>query len=423
MLVDVVDLDFEIGSFGKGKGSLMQLNKAALLGPSFAFAVFAGSAKANIEPPAAYDARSVGMGSTGVAHVHNGASLFHNPAALAGVEKGAITADFAPLLPKMNAPLAAPETVVGGERGLFPMFLVGGAYRLDKRFTVGLAAYPTMGLAAKYKNRAELGGLELSTKLAAIEIAPGAAFSLTDDIAVGLAYRVTYMSYSTHMPTAVAPPNVTEVKLDASGWNFLGIQAGAFARLTQTTRLGLTYRNKVPVTMKGNTDMGGQSYKSELEFAAPHAFKLGVAQTLMDDRLLLALDVKLALYKNSGKSLSVKTETPVGTQTTETSLDWKNSLGACAGAEYRFAPNGPRARLGYSVTQSATPENRAAPILLPPGLQHSIHVGTGMSFSNVDVDLGGYYLFGGHHAAPEGGVPGDYSMNAILIALGATYRL
>src|SRR5512145_2248853 len=42
----------------------------------------AGAARpvlANTEPPSAYDARSVGMGSTGVAHVENGASLYHNP--------------------------------------------------------------------------------------------------------------------------------------------------------------------------------------------------------------------------------------------------------------------------------------------------------------------------------------------------------
>lgn len=402
----------------------MRMLKLVPIGPAVTALMCTGLAHANIEPPAAYDARSIGMGSTGVAHVHNGASLFHNPAALSGVEKGALTATFAPLLPQTKAPLAAPpDTQVASERGFFPMFLVGGAYRVHPKLTLGLAAYPTMGFASKYKSVTALGGLEVSAKLAAMEIAPGAAFNLTDDISIGLAYRVTYMSYGAHMPTAMVLPTgpvLLDSKLDVSGWNFLGIQAGAFAKITKTTRLGLTYRNKVPVNMKGNTEIGGQTVTSEVEFAAPHAFKLGVAQALLDDQLLLALDLKLSLYKDAEKTLAVKT--PAGT--TEMALDWKNTFGVHAGAEYRFAPEGFRARLGYSLMQSATPENRAMPILPPPGLQHAIHAGAGYSTRNFDVDLGGYYLFGSANGAP--GAPfqaGDYSMNAMLFGLGGTYRI
>lgn len=393
----------------------MRMLKLVPIGSTVTALLFSGLAHANIEPPAAYDARSIGMGSTGVAHVHNGASLFHNPAALSGVEKGAFTATFAPLLPQTRAPIAVPETQVTSERGFFPMFLVGGAYRVHPKLTLGLAAYPTMGFASTYKNVAMPGGIpalpELSAKLAAMEIAPGAAFNITDRIAVGLAYRVTYMSFGMQQPPAP--------KLDMSGWNFLGIQAGLFAKVTDTTRLGFTYRNKVPVTMKGDMDAGGQTVTTEVEFAAPHAFKLGVAQSLLDEQLLVALDLKLGLYKDASKSLAVKT--PAGT--TETSLDWKNTFGVHAGAEYRFAPEGFRARLGYSLTQSATPENRALPILPPPGLQHSIHLGAGVSYQSFDLDVGGYYLFGSKHSSPEGGAPGDYSMNAMLFGLGGTYRI
>lgn len=405
----------------------MRRNLLALFGSALTPLFLGELAYANIEPPAAYDARSVGMGSTGVAHVHNGASLYHNPAALGEVQSGAITATFSPLLPQTKGPLTTPETEASSERGFFPMFLVGGAYRVHPKLTLGLAAYPTMGFASTYKNNAQLGGLELSAKLAAMEISPGAAYNLTDRIAIGLAYRLTYMTYGMHQPTAVpdAAGNLAlvDTKVDVSGWNFLGIQAGVFAKLTDTTRLGLTYRNKVPVTMKGDTTMAGQNLKTELEFSAPHSFKLGAAQSLLDDQLLIAIDLKMALYKNSAKSLAMKVDTPAGKQTNEIVLDWKNSFGVHAGAEYRFAPQGLRARLGYSLTQSATSESHPLAVLPPPGLQHSIHVGAGVSYSQFDLDLGGYYLFGSKHATPEGGVPGDYSMNAFLFGLGGTYRI
>jgi long-chain fatty acid transport protein len=371
---------------------------------------------ANLEPPAAYDARSVGMGSTGVAYAHNGSALYHNPAAMQGIEQGAITLAFSPFLPQLTTPLAGPNTEVKSQRSFFPMFLIGGAYRVNQQLTLGIAAFPTMGLGARYENVAAMGGATLDAKLAAIEVAPGVAYALTDYLALGATYRMTYMSYALETPAPVP------TKIDLSGWSFLGVQLGIFARASKTTRLGLTYRNKVPVTMSGKTDMPGQSIDSKLEFAAPHIFKLGVAQGLLDDRLLLALDFKLSLYHESSKELALKTDAgaPMSTQT----LAWKNTMGVYAGGEYRLAPEGPAVRLGYGLAQSATPNAYAQPILPPPGLLHSLHAGVGISVSKVDVDLGGYYVFGGREIQPQApNAPGNYSMNGALFSVSATYRL
>jgi long-subunit fatty acid transport protein len=382
---------------------------------------------ANTEPAPSLDARAVGMGSTGVAHVQNGASLYFNPATLQGIEQGSITLNLAPLAPQMTAPLAANGGELDSSRSVFPMFLVGGAYRLSQKFIVGLAAFPTMGFGAKYSSVPLLGGNPLNATLAAIEFAPGASYALTNDIAIGATYRVTYQSFTMEQPILApdpAPPGtLVPTKLDVSGWQFLGVQLGLLARATKTTRVGLTYRNKVPVTMSGTTSMGGQSYHSEVEFASPHTFKAGLAQSFLDDRLLLALDLRLSLYKESSKDLTVKTDIPgAGTQSTTQPLNWKNIVGANVGAEYRFLPEGVAIRAGYGIVQSATPADYAQPILPPPGLQHSIHAGGGIAISSVNVDLGGYYLFGGKHAQPVGGSAGDYSMNAILVALAATYH-
>jgi long-subunit fatty acid transport protein len=383
---------------------------------------------ANTEPPPAYDARSVGMGSTGVAHVHNGASLFHNPAALQGVKQLAITGDFSPFAPQMSAPLAGPETEVKSQRSIFPMFLLGGAYRVHPKLTLGLAVFPTMGFGATYESAPMLNGAKIDAQLAAIEIAPGGAFAITDDFSVGLAYRATYMSYGVESPIpAPGAPAGTMIpsKVDLSGWNFLGVQAGLFLRATRTTRLGLTYRNKVPVNMSGTTDLNGQQFDTEMEFASPHTFKLGVAQALLDDQLVLALDLKLGLYKDSGKNLTVKMNMGAGMQAQEPEvLDWKNALGLHAGAEYRVVPEVMALRAGYSLAQSATPESRANPVMPPPGLVHAVHLGFGTTLAEaVDLDLGGYYVFGGQHASPVEYPAGDYRMDGILGALSATYRL
>ena len=382
--------------------------------------------RANTEPPAPYDARSVGMGSTGVAHVHNGASLYHNPAGLDGVEKAAFTLAIAPLAAQTTAPLAGPETAVKSERRILPMFLVGGAYRINERLTLGLAAYPTMGLGANYPSAPLLGGAKLNTQLRAIEIAPGASFAINHTFVVGLSYRVTYMSYLVEAPQVTPAGTVVNSKTDLSGWNFLGLQLGILARATKTTRLGLTYRNKVTANMNGSSDGGGLSLDSKAEFSAPHSFKVGVAQLLLNERLLLAFDLKWSLYHESSKNIAVKTTIPgLGEQTQTVALDWKNAWTASVGAEYRLAPEGPALRTGYTLIQSATSESRVQPTTVPPGLGHAIHFGAGMSLSKLDLDLGGYYLFGGKHVQTDGTAfpSGDYRMNALLGAVSATYRL
>ncbi len=390
---------------------------------------FTPRAFANIEPPPAYDARSVGMGSTGVAHVSNGASLYHNPAALHGVERGAVTGVFSPLAPQLTAPLDGPDTSVKSKRDLGPLFLVGGAYRVHERVVLGVAAFPTMGFGAEYQDLDALGGLDLSASLGVLEIAPGAAFGITDDIAVGLAYRASYFSYSASSPVLAPPPapagTLLSAEADLSAWNFTGLHAGVFARVTPSTRLGLSYRSKISADLDGTTDIGGQELDTTLEFSVPHIFKLGVAQGLLDDRLLLALDLRYALYKDANESLVVETTVPgVGTQEQETPLDWHDSIGVYLGGEYRVHDL-IRVRAGYSLASSATPEETVQPILPPPGLQHTIHAGAGVDVGGLEVDMGGYYLMGGQNAEPDpasGNAPGDYKFDAILGSVSVTYR-
>jgi long-subunit fatty acid transport protein len=161
-----------------------------------------------------------------------------------------------------------------------------------------------------------------------------------------------------------------------------------------------------------------------VDFSLPHIFKLGVAQGLLEDRLILAADLRYALFKDANEALVFEMSTPLGTAEQEMPLDWKNSIGVYLGGEYRVHEL-VRARAGYAVVSSATPEETAQAILPPPGLQHTIHLGAGVAVGGLEVDLGGYYLFGGKYADPDptsGSAPGDYRFNAILGSLGVTYR-
>lgn len=384
----------------------------------------AGRSWATIEPPPVTDARNAAMGGTGVAYTHNGAALFHNPAGLAGIDQGAVTVSVSPLASWMSAPVAQANVSLDSTTSLFPMFLAGGGYRIADRWVIGMAVYPTVGFGASYEN---VGGMDISSGAAMFEASPGVAYSITDQIAVGLSYRATYMYQSATMP--VLPPGAPApvlVEQDLSGFNFLGAQLGLFARVAEQTRLGLAYRNKVTVDLSGTTTMAGTEMDTQSEFSSPHTFKLGIAQGLLEEALLLALDLKYLLYKDSGENQSVTTTSPDGTEATQTAiLDWNNAFALGFGGEYRFAPDGLAVRLGYGLSQSATSEDYPQPFLLPPGFMHSIHTGLGITVSDIDLDLGGYYGWAKStvDAPVAPAQPGDYSAGFATVALSGTYRM
>jgi hypothetical protein len=83
-------------------------------------------ALATTEPPTAVDSRATAMGSTAVAHVHNGAAVYHNAAALHEVETLTLSATLAMSRITQTAPglgESDPSTI--------PLFLIGGGYRLS----------------------------------------------------------------------------------------------------------------------------------------------------------------------------------------------------------------------------------------------------------------------------------------------------
>lgn len=394
----------------------------ALASSTVAYATTVG---ATVEPPAVSDARSAALGSTGVAYSDSAAAVYHNPAALAGVEKGLVTLSVSPFFPKLRAPIGGTEQ--DSERGFFPMFLAGGAYRLTDDLVLGVAAYPVLGFGGKYSNLDVLGGEDLSVAAASFEASPAVSYAITKRVSLGLGYRVTYMTQDIHQVTpAVGPggdPVLVASDMNLSGMNFLGVQAGVLARVADGTRLGFTYRNKVTIDLEGEVESAGTKLDASSEFAAPHTFKLGLAQALLDEQLMLAVDLKYALYAESSETMTTTIE---GLGTTEAPLDWKNSLAAAVGAEYRLANDGPRLRVGYGATQSATSEDYPQPFLAPPGFIHSVHAGAGMRFSALELDLGGFYMWSGSDvepAADSGAEAGEYAIDAYVVAVSATYRM
>jgi long-subunit fatty acid transport protein len=379
-------------------------------------------ADASTEAPGLYDARSVAMGGTGGAYIENASSVYHNPAALDGVKRLAITAVLSPMAPRLKSPVAGPNTEVKSDFSFFPLFLVGGAYRVAERVVVGFAAYPTAGFGAKYTGVSIMGSppSDFEFSIVAMEASPAVSYALSDKVAIGAGYRVTWTMEKQSVP---ASPNGPAVDQTMSGFSFLGAHFGIYLRPNPNVSVALTYRTKTSSKLTGTTTIGGADLDTKMRFATPHVLKLATAFRAFEQKMLFAIDLKYLLYKESNKELVQTLETPAGPMDQTIPLNWKNVLAVNTGLEYWFVSDF-AGRVGYTIQRSSVPKDGATYFTPPPSILHSIHAGVGVKLSNWDLDLGGDYSFGGADAFNNNppSFPGRYSIANMLASVSATYH-
>jgi long-chain fatty acid transport protein len=384
-------------------------------------------ASASTELPSPYDARSVGMGGTGIAHVHNGASIYHNPAALHETGAMAATLSLSPGISSLSGPINGPDTSVSSKSGVVPLFLVGGAYRITHRLVVGAALYPTGGFGATYDNVAALGGQRLKVEVGIGELSPVVTYSVLPNLAVSLGYRITRVSQSMSMPVTGPDGQLAIADLSLTGTSFLGAQAALYYRPIERLRLGAVYRSKVTATLDGSMTVAGARMDASTKMSSPHGVKIGAAFDAIPNRLLLAADFKVLFYSESSKEMVTTTTTPAGPASMTQRLNWKDAFSGYFGAELLATPRIP-VRAGYNFTTSATAKSHPSPLIMPPGVVHGPSAGVGLRLATLDLDVGAYYSFGktrisGADLAPDAGAaPGEYGTKLWIVAASATYR-
>jgi long-subunit fatty acid transport protein len=364
----------------------------------------------------ALDGQSVGMGNTGTAYVSNGAAIYFNPALLHQTETLGATLALAPVSAVLDTPITGPNTQFSSSGAPFPLFLAGMNYRVADRVVLGIATYPVAGFGANYSK--VLNGQDASLTAFAIEVSPGASFAITRDLAVGVAYRITYTGLQTGAPLLSTYENQS-----VSGTNFLGAQVGLFYQPIAPLRLGFSYRSKISTDLGGTTSFNGMSLPTTSSIAWPHQLRLGAALSLLENRLLVAVDGSYAMFSDSTQQLVIVQQYPSGPQSTTTPLDWIDSFGVGLGVEYRVVPQVPL-RAGYTVGRSNTGENAASYFFVPPGIAQTFHAGAGLRLDRWAFDLGVYYESTARDV-PNDTIanPGRYAVRGVAGSLSVTFHV
>ncbi len=448
---------------------------------AFLFVAIASSAmtaRANPEPPYAYDARVAGMAGAASASVDNAAALFHNPAQLDQVERFSVTAVLTSLLVNLRAPFAGPGTEQDSGIQYAPLMFLGGVGRVHERVTVGLGAYIYTGFGGGFRTVDCIGygtdvpcddpsyaGIieppqEQRVTLFVAELAVPVQVSVTDWLSLGVALR---MPWGRQRVTATQElPDANENTLDfgradqeITGFGIPGILFGASIRPVDGLSLALVYRSKVWVTMDGLTtaDNPFGDDRPPLEIATstrwyvPHMLRFGIAYTTWEDRLTISGDFKAQFHREANKSQIFELDDPLVPDTVA-QFNWRNALVGALGLEIYATPRLPL-RIGASLARSATNPDTITPFTPPPGIQYGFYGGFGIDADPIDIDLAAGWGGGKEYVRTEtgelcrdidgptrtmgrganrqilasGGCPGTYDVDSWFISFSATYRM
>lgn len=453
----------------------------ARVSATFLFAAVAFStvtARANPEPPYAYDARVAGMGGAASASVDNAAALFHNPGQLDQVERFSVTAVLTSLLVNLRAPFAGPGTEQDSGIQYAPLMFLGGVGRVHERVTVGLGAYIYTGFGGGYRTVDCIGygddvpcddptyaGIieppqEQQVTLFVAELAVPVQVSVTDWLSLGVALR---LPWGRQRVTATQElPDANENTLDfgradqeISGFGIPGILFGASIRPVDGLTIALVYRSKVWVTMDGLTtadnpfgdDRPPLEIDTSTRWYVPHMLRFGIAYRTWHDRLTISGDFKAQFHREANKSQIFELDDPLVPDTVA-QFNWRNALVGALGLEIYATPRLPL-RVGASLARSATNPDTITPFTPPPGIQYGFYGGFGIDVDPIDIDLAAGWGGGRAYHRTEtgdlcrdvdgstrtmgrgasrqilasGGCPGTYDVDSWFISFSATYRM
>lgn len=365
------------------------------------------AALANQQPPVLYDARSAGMGGTGVAYLDSVAGAFHNPANLQGVKQLSLTVAFSPYFSVLTTPWPNPAngTIVqlSTPTTLSPLPDIGVAYRINDRLVVGVNALLLAGAGANYSKVPTFGGKDISAAAYGGEVAIPVSFKVNEILDIGAAYRVTYAQQQADIFAPAGPLAIRQ-----KGANFAGVQVGVNLHPSDDLRFGLNWRSQVKTQMNGTTTVAGVSMDSNDHFIQPNFLSAGAAWTGLDKKLMVTGEYKYWMYAAARDNVATI----------------QNAYQAAGGVEYKVAEQIP-VRIGYFYGNASTTDQGASNFLTPPSAIKGPTLGAGYHTDSLDIDLAGTYSSSAKTTtavSSNNGYPGEYKLTSLGIFASLTYK-
>ncbi|CBV43735.1 OmpP1/FadL family transporter [Halomonas elongata] len=339
----------------------------------------------------------------------------------------------------------------GGEEAWVPSFAF--KTQLDDRFDFGLSVSAPYGLSTEYDKNWIGRYHAIETDLQTIDIQPTLNYRATDrlNLAVGLRAQYADATLSNAIDLGGMSGNPALVgnadgKAEVTGddWGY-GYTLGALFQATDRTRLGISYRSEVDLTLEGDVNysasnaagrqiLAGAQAMGQLrdaggkaDLTTPANMNLGVYHQLTDRFAVMAnaewtewSSFDKLVVKSGGQDLSTTTE------------NWDDTWAFSVGANYQLNREW-LLRAGLGVDESPVPDSEHRTPRVPDADRRWATLGaTWMPTPDLGVTAGYMRVFGDDGdidqsgAKPENATRGDlsgtYEVDANVFALSVDYR-
>lgn len=258
---------------------------------------------------------------------------------------------------------------------------------------VGLGVSPTFGSATEW-NDTFIGRYQgVSSEIKAINANPSIAWRANDVFSLGLGLNIVKFEADLRGMVPVLLPATVDAKTKLTGSDTgYGYNLGAMLQLSPATRLGLTYRSKIDLQVKGHLEIEtpSQNIPAEVSIELPDNASLAVSH-MINERLQLLGDLTWTGW-SSIPALVVKSQDSGAVKLNE-NLGFKDSYRLGLGVQYKYSDT-LRLRTGIAYDQSAVHNAADRIVRLPDSNRTWLAFGFNHQFNKqTSVDAGYAHLF------------------------------
>ena len=238
-----------------------------------------------------------------------------------------------------------------GELALVPSTYI--SFQLDEVFYLGLNVNAPFGLKTKAGSYA---GNPIANDSEVFDIAGTAIIGakLTDKLSVAFGTQVHYVDVE--LTSSIAPgSNDDDIVLEGDDWG-VGFVVGLLFDVTEYTRVGLGYRSKVDLDIKGSLTSPGAQLSAEAPLELPATATLSIRH-MFNERLTFTGSVEWADWSELESLTAIG---PGGVTLVDQPFNWKDSWHFALGAEYQWS-EALAVRAGAAYELTSVPDSTRSP--------------------------------------------------------------
>lgn len=395
--------------------------------PALIAIAFSGSAAAAGFQLIEQNASGIGNSFAGSAVVaENASTIFYNPAGMTQLRSREVSVGMSVVKPSFNFTnngSSGTGTFTGnGSDGGSLAFLPNAylSWALTKDLYLGLGMGAPFGLMTEYDSTWLGSAHSIKFDIKTYNLNPSVAYRVNDwlSLGAGINYMIMEAEYVKRAATLGPLSGVlATLKADDAAW---GWNVGAIFKLSDASKLGVSYRSKVKQNLEGDISASPAAFPSSAAKAAlelPDIAILSLTHKLNSHWELLG-DVSWTGWSSIPK-VDIVAANPALNSTLDTAFEdsWRVALGA----NYQLN-NMTKLKFGVAYDQTPVPDAAHRLVSLPDNDRTWLSLGAQWRpTKDVTLDVGGAYLFvkdteinnvGG---LGKGTVKGDYDSNVWIL--------